>query len=89
MPALVAGIHVLQLGKMGVDARDKPAHDESRRRLLSAAASVKCRARCFRFTMTSAAPPTRNERARPACALTVYPPADRFARAFPATNRKR
>jgi hypothetical protein len=29
MPALVAGIHVLQpLRKKGVDGRDKPGHDE-------------------------------------------------------------
>jgi hypothetical protein len=31
MPALVAGIHVLlNLGKEGVDGRDKPGHDAGR-----------------------------------------------------------
>jgi hypothetical protein len=28
MPALVAGIHVFNAAKQGVDGRDKPGHDE-------------------------------------------------------------
>jgi hypothetical protein len=28
VPALVAGIHVLLLGKKGVGGRDKPGHDD-------------------------------------------------------------
>jgi hypothetical protein len=29
MAGLVLGIHVLDLGKEGVDGRDKPGHDET------------------------------------------------------------